>query len=142
VQAAIIGVDFGTTYSGFAFARVDAPDDIRIEENWPGQQQATGSVYQKTKTCVLYKDGELVSWGWEAEMAALDMKQKEFKSSNTQLLERFKLCLAEGKREAPNLPAGVSVEDVIQHYLKHISTLAKQRYAETFGPISAKDARW
>ena len=118
------------------------PDDIRVEENWPSQLQATGSIYQKTKTCVLYQDGKLVSWGWEAEMAALDMTQKEFKQGNIQLLDRFKLCLAEGKREAPNLPAGVSVEDVIQHYLKHISTLAKQRYAETFGPISAKDARW
>ena len=105
------------------------------------QQQATGTLYQKTKTCVLYRDGKLVSWGWEAEMAALDMKQKEFKSSNTQLLERFKLCLAD-EYGAPTLPAGVSAEDVIQHYLKHISTLAKQRYAETFGPISAKDARW
>ena len=142
MQAAIIGLDFGTTYSGFAFARVDVPDDIRVEENWPAQLQAIGSVYQKTKTCVLYKGGKLVSWGWEAEMAASDMKQKEFKSSNTQLLERFKLCLAEGKPDAPNLPAGVGAEDVIQHYLKDISALAKQRYQEAFGAISNDKIRW
>ena len=121
---------------------MDVPDDIRVEENWPAQQQAIGSVYQKTKTCVLHKDGKLVSWGWEAEMAALDMKQKEFKSSNTQLLEKFKLCLAEGKPDAPNLPAGVSVEDVIQHYLKDISTLAKQRYEEAFGTFAKDKIRW
>ena len=118
------------------------PDDIRVEENWPSQLQAIGSIYQKTKTCVLYQDGKLVSWGWEAEMAALDMKQKEFKNGNIQLLEKFKLCLAEGKREAPNLPLGVSVEDVIQHYLKGISTLAKQRYQEAFGMVSAHTIRW
>jgi molecular chaperone DnaK (HSP70) len=136
------GLDFGTTYSGFAFARESVPEDIRVEESWPGQLQAAGAIYQKTKTCVLYRDGKLVSWGWEAEMAALDMKPKEFKSSNTQLLEKFKLCLAEGMREAPNLPLGVSVEDVIQHYLKEISTLAKQRYKGAFGSISDRNIRW
>jgi molecular chaperone DnaK (HSP70) len=52
MQKAVIGLDFGTSFSGFAFARADVPDDIRVEENWPFQQQATGSVYQKTKTCV------------------------------------------------------------------------------------------
>ena len=112
-----------------------------MEEQWPAQLQAIGSVYQKTKTCVLYRDGKLVSWGWEAEMAALDMKRKEFKSSNTQLLERFKLCLAD-EYGAPTLPAGVSAEDVIQHYLKEISFLAKQRYEENFGAVSNDKIRW
>jgi molecular chaperone DnaK (HSP70) len=142
LQAGIIGLDFGTTYSGFAFARESVPEDIRVEENWPGQQQAIGSVYQKTKTCVLYQDGKLVSWGWEAEMAALDMRQTEFKSSKAQLLEKFKLCLAEGSPEAPNLPLGVSAEDVIKHYLKEISTMAKQRYEEVFGSVSDSSIRW
>ena len=106
------------------------------------QQQATGSVYQKTKTCVLYKDGKLESWGWEAEMAALNMRQKEFKSSNTQLLKGFKLCLAEGKPDAPNLPAGVSAEDVIQHFLKEMSSFAKARYEDNFGLVTDRDIRW
>jgi hypothetical protein len=91
---------------------------------------------------VLYQDGKLVSWGWEAEATALAMKQKEFINSETQLLEKFKLCLAEGSQEAPNLPLGVSVEDVIQHYLKAISALAKRRYEEVFDPVSDSSIRW
>jgi hypothetical protein len=75
-------------------------------------------------------------------MVALDMKQREFKSSKTQLLEKFKLCLAEGMRDAPNLPPGVSAEDVIKHYLKEISTLAKRRYKDDFGAVSDRKIRW
>jgi hypothetical protein len=91
---------------------------------------------------VLYQDGKLVSWGWEAEMAALDMKQKEFKSSKAQLLDKFKLCLAEGRQDAPNLPPSMNIEDVIKHYLKEISALAKQRFEEAFGSVSDSSIRW
>ena len=139
---AVIGLDFGTTFSGFAFARVDVPDDIRVEENWPFQQQATGSVYQKTKTCVLYLDGKLVSWGWGAETEALGLRRKEFKQRNAQLLERIKLCLSDDGEEAPTLPEGITTEAVIQFYLEGMSTLARQRYAEAYGDINPKDIRW
>ena len=142
MQTAIIGLDFGTTYSGYAFARVAVPDDIRVEENWPSQQQASGTIYQKTKTCVFYRDGKLQSWGWEAEMAATDLKHEEFKSSGAQLLEKFKLCLADNSDFAPRLPPGVHLESLIEHYLKAISTLAKQRYDEAFGEVDAGDVLW
>lgn len=142
-MAVVVGLDFGTTFSGYAFARESVPDDIRVEETWPGQQQAAGRIYQKTKTCILFQDGSLKDWGWEAELAGLELSHREFHASQVQLLERFKLCLADDKQDgAPNLPKGVTAEGVIQHFLKGLSTFAKQRLAVTFGKTRDQDIRW
>jgi hypothetical protein len=32
----VVGLDFGTTYSGFSYCHVENSRDIRTNENWPG----------------------------------------------------------------------------------------------------------
>ncbi|KAI0483753.1 hypothetical protein F4859DRAFT_473995 [Xylaria cf. heliscus] len=59
----IIGIDFGTTYSGVAWAtRVDWENkNINFITSWPG----TGREEGKVPTELWYDDDEQVSWGYE-----------------------------------------------------------------------------
>lgn len=46
----VVGVDFGTTFSGFAYAHVDSRDDIHKHYEWEGASEANAMAYCKTLT--------------------------------------------------------------------------------------------
>ncbi|THY31437.1 actin-like ATPase domain-containing protein [Aureobasidium pullulans] len=52
----IVGVDFGTTYSGVAAAYSATPDDIEIIKTWPG---GNGITSDKVPTEIAYETAEL-----------------------------------------------------------------------------------
>ncbi|KEZ45567.1 hypothetical protein SAPIO_CDS1903 [Scedosporium apiospermum] len=58
----IIGIDFGTTFSGVAWATVDdlESDEIHLITTWPG----TGREEGKVPTELFYEDGKTM-WGFE-----------------------------------------------------------------------------
>ncbi|KAL8296467.1 hypothetical protein RB597_005858 [Gaeumannomyces tritici] len=60
-----IGIDFGTTFSGVAWATSDEFDSdqnsVNIITTWPG----TGREEGKAPTEIAYGDGDEVSWGFE-----------------------------------------------------------------------------
>lgn len=61
----VTALDFGTTYSGYAFSFKTTPNDIQMNKNW-GEQ--VGFQSYKTPTCVLTdRRGEFVAFGYEAE---------------------------------------------------------------------------
>ena len=61
----VAAVDFGTTFSGYAFSFKNKPKDIRMNKNW-GQAQGCDSY--KTPTCVLVNGAnEFEAFGYEAE---------------------------------------------------------------------------
>ncbi|KAG0579312.1 hypothetical protein KC19_4G089700 [Ceratodon purpureus] len=70
----IVGLDFGTTFSGFAYALRSDPDTIYTFYDWPMQAASGGIPYCKTQTSLLYADAretspglfELRDWGWPA----------------------------------------------------------------------------
>lgn len=71
----VVGLDFGTSFSGFAYALRADPDKIFIFYDWPKQAEGGGLRYCKTKTNLLYYAGasddpeetfELRDWGWPA----------------------------------------------------------------------------
>ncbi|CAO3623965.1 unnamed protein product [Cunninghamella echinulata] len=110
----VIGIDFGTTFSGccYAFTK-DGGDEIVDITRWPKQM----NVYPKTPTLSLYRNGsdKLVAWGQEA-------KKLSFKRNNTDhLLSRFKLHLDENLELAP-LPNGLTALDCITDYLEAFHT--------------------
>ncbi|CAG8749786.1 22224_t:CDS:2 [Cetraspora pellucida] len=59
----VCAIDFGTTYSGFAYAHIASPGEIITNETWPGQ---TGPL--KTNTVLQYNDGfqDVELWGFPA----------------------------------------------------------------------------
>jgi hypothetical protein len=62
----VIAIDFGTTYSGFAFSLRDKKEKI-IHKKWHGTS-GHGLESSKTSTTILLKpDGQFACFGYEAE---------------------------------------------------------------------------
>jgi molecular chaperone DnaK (HSP70) len=103
----VIGIDFGTTYTGVGYAihsssgehsvlRSKAEADAIIEKivvikNWPNEIQQSS---EKTQTLLAYDNGQLIAWGGRA------------KSSNKTKVSHFKLGLQEniGEHYRDNRP--------------------------------------
>ncbi|KAG0580943.1 hypothetical protein KC19_4G212100 [Ceratodon purpureus] len=67
----VVGLDFGTSFSGFAYALRAKPDEIYTFYDWPKQSEGGGLEYCKTQTCLLYgiesqETVNLLEWGWPA----------------------------------------------------------------------------
>ncbi|CAM6113809.1 unnamed protein product [Calypogeia fissa] len=103
----VVGLDFGTTFSGFAYALTSKPDECRLHFEWPGLKEAGASNYCKTQTSLLYSNMAarssssesyvLQGWGHEAlaqhaqAVQSNDGRPKEFRdasrnSNNLQLV--------------------------------------------------------
>ncbi|KAI9270319.1 hypothetical protein EDC94DRAFT_535585 [Helicostylum pulchrum] len=106
----IVGIDFGSTFSGCCYAFAQDEEVIDIAQ-WPKQHN---NVYPKTPTISLYKKGstEILDWGYGAKKAA--MKRS---SSDLLMLSKFKLYLAENLQHEV-LPNGLNITDVIADYLR------------------------
>lgn len=87
----VVGVDFGTTFSGFAFCLKSDPGTVHSFYEWPNQAKGGSKPYCKTQTSLLYlvkkgsrgreaaslrdSDYELKSWGWSAQVDYLEALQ-------------------------------------------------------------------
>ncbi|KAI5816996.1 hypothetical protein BZA77DRAFT_311532 [Pyronema omphalodes] len=64
----VIGIDFGTTHSGVAWATGDRPESIQVISNWIDPSSANRTSH-KVPTAVTYEKSHphaLVSWGFNA----------------------------------------------------------------------------
>lgn len=50
----VVGLDFGTTFSGFAYALRADLDKVYTFYDWPMQSEGGGLAYCKTQTSLLY----------------------------------------------------------------------------------------
>ncbi|CAI2173658.1 5241_t:CDS:2 [Funneliformis geosporum] len=116
----IAAIDFGTTFSGFAYAHISSKE-IVVHEEW---DDSIGQF--KHPTTLKYDDSlNLISWGYPA-LAEKPSKKKI--SSGMRPAERFKLCLGEIGEDitfAPYLPVGLDYETAITDYIKKMSNLIK-----------------
>ncbi|CAM6128180.1 unnamed protein product [Calypogeia fissa] len=85
----VMAIDFGTTFSGAAFAKLSdinsngkhGDDGIQLHENWPGQAEAGAKAYSKTQTSVWYMPGsipgtfDLKGWGWTGYLGYIESAQ-------------------------------------------------------------------
>lgn len=60
----VVGLDFGTTFSGFAYALRAEPNNSYIFCDWPTQAAGGGLPYCKTETSFLY--------AWHASLGSAD----------------------------------------------------------------------
>ena len=85
-------IDFGTTYSGYAFSFAGKQDEILTNTNWSSQ---FGMISYKTPTCVLTrylketKQHEFVEFGYKAH----DLYVRESKDETLCLFDKFKMSL-------------------------------------------------
>ncbi|RIA82252.1 hypothetical protein C1645_809690 [Glomus cerebriforme] len=117
----VVGLDFGTTYSGFALYHVENEDigDIKTNDIWPG-----GMGQLKTNTVLQYKNDfeEVDLWGQPALYKKPNRKNKE-----TKPIELFKLYLGNCLETfRPTLPEKVAYKRAITDYLCEIGKLIKE----------------
>ncbi|KAK6538417.1 hypothetical protein TWF694_010002 [Orbilia ellipsospora] len=64
----VVGIDFGTTYSGFSWARSTGTKEIQLVTTWPTTDFDYSSTHDKTRTWISYDKGnrEPSSYGYEA----------------------------------------------------------------------------
>ncbi|RGP65283.1 hypothetical protein FLONG3_9259 [Fusarium longipes] len=62
-DAIIVGLDFGTTYSGIAWAYSRQPDEIALVTNWEAQLRSCSDL-DKVPTQLLYDGDRMTHWGY------------------------------------------------------------------------------
>ncbi|XP_062577564.1 heat shock 70 kDa protein 12A-like [Saccostrea cucullata] len=89
----IAAIDFGTTFSGYAYAMTSNKETIYTNRNW-GQTQ--GFLLQKTPTCLLLKpNGEFAAFGFEAVSKYSDLTEED--AAEHYYFDRFKMKLYDNK---------------------------------------------
>ncbi|KAJ5977810.1 hypothetical protein N7501_001152 [Penicillium viridicatum] len=83
----IVGVDFGTTFSGVAWGLEDCPDDIELIQTWPGGGNITS---QKVPTLCSY-EGKHMKWGYQTDQSIHPGKEQR-------LIQGVKLLLDESQK--------------------------------------------
>ncbi|XP_023335807.1 heat shock 70 kDa protein 12A [Eurytemora carolleeae] len=90
----VVAIDFGTTYSGYAYSFTDTPDTIQIMRKWEGDDPGINN--QKTPTVLLLSpDKEFHSFGFTARDFYHDMDTRE--ASKWFYFDKFKMLLHHNK---------------------------------------------
>ncbi|XP_024372381.1 uncharacterized protein [Physcomitrium patens] len=122
----VVGLDFGTTYSGYAYTKVVGNDQsVYVNYEWPCD--SSGRFYCKNLTGLYYQrirgPLECMSWGHRARSDHLSDKKPGVATQDGHYLSRFKLLL-KGDLNDPELrssiPYPLTVNQVIADYLKRI----------------------
>ncbi|RHZ76354.1 hypothetical protein Glove_198g112 [Diversispora epigaea] len=110
----VVSIDFGTTYSGFAYSN-KLNQEHTINDTWPGRMGQT-----KTNSVLQYADSEfseVSEWGYPA--LAQKPSRKNKKKPDPKPVELFKLHLGNmPDSEKPPLPKGLDHKKAITDYLK------------------------
>lgn len=148
----VVALDFGTTYSGFAFAFKASPRDIYTHEVWPGSELRN---YCKTKTELYYsRDSKgnltLKSWGCKASADQFSEQtnlKKDGGLAAGELVTKFKLHLADAGNgqgsSAPHLPVPLTLKIAITDYLRELSRFCITELQKAYGDRwSMRDVQW
>lgn len=89
----VAAIDFGTTFSGYAYSFTSNKDAIYTNKSWGHTQ---GFLLHKTPTCVLLKsDGEFEAFGFDAVSKYNDLSEED--ASSYYYFDRFKMKLFDNK---------------------------------------------
>lgn len=139
----IVGIDFGTTFSGVAFAfatNTEAKEDIIVE--WPG---AGTQTKQKIPT-VLYYDQHQQVVGWGPDIADA-LAPTGYPKPGVQKVEWFKLQLMLSGNtyidpiNLPPLPPGKSEIDVAADYLFKLRQAMRNQLQKSLGEVFNREER-
>ncbi|PQE24450.1 Heat shock 70 kDa 12A protein [Rutstroemia sp. NJR-2017a BBW] len=139
----IVGIDFGTTFSGVAFAfatNTGAKEDIITE--WPG----AGSYTKQKIPTVLYYDQYQKVVGWGPDIADA-LAPTGYPKPGVQKVEWFKLQLMLSGNtyidpiNLPPLPPGKSEIDVAADYLFKLRQAMRNQLQKTLGEVFTREER-
>ncbi len=141
----VVGIDFGTSRSGYAYAFKDDREVVGRTE-WPGQPMP----YIKTLTQILYApDQEVEDWGYEARRKLAQLR-KDKKAKEYAFFENFKMQLREAQERTeagPVISAGNGkrflVLKIIADYLHCMKEFIRQDLdAATSGKLKEEEILW
>ncbi|PNW81847.1 hypothetical protein CHLRE_06g262977v5 [Chlamydomonas reinhardtii] len=157
--AAVIGIDFGTSGSGYAailgpFASGAAQRPIKSCAQWPDDPHSGGEL--KTKTAILYRGDKVDAWGWTAWRRWSEMSAAERLTADWCYLEGFKLLLGDNdsggggggsarggpdlKALGPRLPKGKNAVDVVSDFLSELRRFTFKRLKDQYAKSPAAAA--
>ncbi|GES97238.1 hypothetical protein GLOIN_2v1783276 [Rhizophagus clarus] len=116
----VVGIDFGTTFSGFSYCHILSRDNMVTNDQWPDY---IGQF--KTNTVLQYDQdfNEVIKWGAPA-LARRQGRRNERRE--TRPVELFKLCLGNLEEDLkPKLP--LEYKKAITDYLTEIGKLIKTK---------------
>lgn len=145
---AVVAIDFGTTYSGFAFAfnHNEGEGGIHMNRKW-GYDQGTATL--KTPTSLLLRpDGEFDSFGYEAEEKYANFLYGE--DREYLYFKHFKMALHKSETLDRNTKLtarnGRTVDALVvfSHSIRYLKDRAIEIIRERTGDdrYSAKDTQW
>lgn len=99
----VVAIDFGTTFSGYAFSFKSKPTEVRTNQSW-----SKSLVSMKTPTVILVdKDRKFNAFGYEAEEKYTQLLE-DGEAEGWALFRRFKMTLYKN----PDLSKGLEVIDL------------------------------
>ncbi|KAF0520399.1 actin-like ATPase domain-containing protein [Gigaspora margarita] len=119
----VVGIDFGTTFSGFSYANIETGEVIS-NEDWPGKKGP-----KKIPTVLQYDENfdQVISWGFDALANEPTNRRKKDKSTPSRPVELFKLHLGDIQaKEKPVLPSKITPERAIADYLREMGKVIKE----------------
>ncbi|OAD73785.1 hypothetical protein PHYBLDRAFT_145255 [Phycomyces blakesleeanus NRRL 1555(-)] len=119
----VVGIDFGTTFSGCSYVyNKDRLDEIVDITKWPKQGCA---VYPKVPTVSLYdpESNELIAWGYDAIFKANKLNNKGV------YVKKFKLLLDPSNSSSTTLP------EVISDYLCELYSYIHSSFKNSLGVV-------
>ncbi|KZF20017.1 actin-like ATPase domain-containing protein [Xylona heveae TC161] len=134
-QRIVVGVDFGTTYSGVAFVYSAAPDIIDVIKSWPGGNGITSDkvpseiAYLSSKTSLQQK----VQWGFQFKPEESRLRCIKLFLDRNQPLPYFvsaKEAAAQLRQYGRNIMDAVS--DYLTQIYKHTMDTLARRYGKSF----------
>lgn len=141
----VIGLDFGTSFSGYAYAFKN-DQEVICRTDWPGQPMP----YIKTLTQLLYSPEQQVeAWGYEAPTRLAQLREDEHIKAYS-LLKNFKMHLRDVPEQASGQPVfsadsgqQFAVLSVITDYLKCLrKTVWEDLQGATSGFLKETELLW
>ncbi|KAI1846446.1 hypothetical protein JX265_005030 [Neoarthrinium moseri] len=134
----IVGVDFGTTFSGVAAVYTSTPDDIEIIKTWPG---GNGITSDKVPTEISYDTppnapagtGPTVKWGFQFKPEESRLRCIKLFLDRSQKLP-FYVSPQETATQLRKYEKNVvdAVSDYLTQIYKHTMDTLTRRYGESF----------
>ncbi|KAG0378590.1 hypothetical protein BGX24_003386 [Mortierella sp. AD032] len=129
----LVSIDFGTTFSGCAYAYIPQDKVPKLISEWPNQTM----YYAKTPTASLYKKTkgryEMAGWGCNSKL-----KKGMPKSENIQLY-KFKTYLDENADQPP-WTSPITVPDAIADYLKALHEYVAKEIEQQLGQRCTRES--
>ena len=114
----VAAIDFGTTFSGYAFGWREELEENPTKTSAPVWQAADGGlISSKTPTTVLLdKDEQLVDFGFDAETAYAELSENE-EHEDYFYFRRFKMMLYDKVRKSVSKPIYGGIFPLVRYFM-------------------------